>query len=85
MNFAVKRLSVKRRFDQMYFRSIGIRSNGVRSNGFSVKWPFDQKCSVKWFFGKVIQNPQKIPRKLKTDNIDNSDSIDSEDNIDING
>jgi hypothetical protein len=37
------------------FRSNDIRSNSVRSNGVSVKWPFGQKFSVKWFFGKVIQ------------------------------
>jgi hypothetical protein len=38
------------------FRSNGIRLNGVRSNGVSVKWPFGQNFSVKWFFGIVIQN-----------------------------
>jgi hypothetical protein len=61
---------VKFTFCQIYFRSNGNRSNGVRSNGVSVKWCFEQiafrsKISVKWFFGKVIQNPNYILSILK--------------------
>jgi hypothetical protein len=54
---SVKRRSVKRRSGRINFQSNGIRSKGVRPNGVSIKWPFGQKFSVKWFFGKVIQNP----------------------------
>jgi hypothetical protein len=52
-HFLSKEDSVIWPFGKMNFRSNGIRSNGVRSNGLSVKWPFGQKISVKWFFGKV--------------------------------
>jgi hypothetical protein len=34
-------------------------SNGVRWNGVSVKWRSVKKKSVKWLFGKVIQNHNK--------------------------
>jgi hypothetical protein len=49
-------------FGQMNFRSNGNGSHGVRSNELSVKWPLGNFFSVKWFFGKVIQNPRNPER-----------------------
>jgi hypothetical protein len=57
----LKKKSVVWPSGKMNFRSNGVRLHSISVKWYSVKWcavklPFGQKISVKWFFGKVIQN-----------------------------
>jgi hypothetical protein len=58
-SFRSNELSVKWFFGQTTLCAFFFRSNDFQKNELSVKWPFGQKFSVRWFFGKVIQNPKK--------------------------